>query len=79
MTFALSPGEAHDAPEGRKLPRVLGKSPRPRYLVMHAAYEGNVTRRQALDLGFIPVPTRLMRRATRGFGVDFPNVRHYLT
>jgi hypothetical protein len=30
ITFALSPGQAHDAPEGRKLLGKLGKTPWPR-------------------------------------------------
>ena len=55
ITFALSPGQAHDAPEGRKLLRRLGKAPWPPHLLMHRAYEGAETRQLALDLGFIPV------------------------
>jgi transposase len=55
IRFALSPGQAHDAPEGRKLLRTLGKAPRPLYLLMDRAYEGDETRQLALDLGFIPV------------------------
>ena len=34
ITFALSPGQAHDAPEGRKLLRHLGKAPSPLHLIM---------------------------------------------
>jgi len=64
ITFALSPGEAHDAPEGRKLLRALGKAPRPLYLVMDRAYEGNETRQLALDLGFIPVVPPKQNRIT---------------
>jgi len=55
ITFALSPGQAHDAPEGRKLLRQLGRPPRPLHLIMDRAYEGDETRQLALDLGFIPV------------------------
>jgi hypothetical protein len=40
ITFALPPGQAHDAPEGRKLLRKLGKTPWPMYLLMDRAYEG---------------------------------------
>src|SRR5678815_916661 len=54
ITFALSPGEAHDAPEGRKLLHRLGKAPWPIHLIMDRAYEGDETRQLALDLGFIP-------------------------
>ena len=51
MTFALSPGQAHDAPEGRKLLNRLGpQSGRPA-VVMGRAYEGNETRQLAVALG----------------------------
>ncbi|MDO9131917.1 IS5 family transposase [Hydrogenophaga sp.] len=55
VTFSLSPGQAHDAPEGRRLLSSLGPTSRPVQLVMDRAYEGNETRQLALDLGFIPV------------------------
>ena len=55
ITFALSPGEAHDAPEGRKLLRELGQANWPIHLLMDRAYEGDETRQLALDLNFIPV------------------------
>jgi transposase len=55
ITFALSPGQAHDAPEGRKLLQRLGKTPGPIHLIMDRAYEGDETRQLALDLGFAPV------------------------
>ncbi len=55
VTFCLSPGQAHDAPEGRRLLSSLGPTSRPVHLLMDRAYEGNETRQLALDLGFIPV------------------------
>ena len=55
ITFALSPGNAHDAPEGRKLLKSLGPSPWPMYLLMDRAYEGDEAQQLALDLGFMPV------------------------
>ncbi len=64
ITFALSPGQAHDAPEGRKLLRRLGTAPRPLHLVMDRAYEGDETRQPALDLGFIPVVPPTQNRVT---------------
>lgn len=64
ITFALSPGNAHDAPEGRKLLRDLGQPLWPVHLLMDRAYEGNETRQLALDLGFIPVvPPKVNRVA----------------
>jgi transposase len=55
ITFALSPGPAHDAPEGRRLLRKLGGANWPIHLIMDRAYEGDETRQLALDLNFIPV------------------------
>ena len=63
MTFALSPGQAGDAPCGRELLRAWGRRNAPCRLIMDRAYEGDETRQLALDLGFIPVvppnPNRL--------------------
>jgi transposase len=64
ITFSLSPGHAHDAPEGRKLLRNLGKAPWPLHLLMDRAYEGDETRQLALDLGFIPVVPPKHNRVT---------------
>ena len=55
VTFALSPGQAHDAVAGRKLIAALGQPSWPIHLRMDKAYEGNETRQLALDLGFEPV------------------------
>src|SRR3979411_518552 len=55
ITFALSPGQAGDAPQGRALLQSLGPPKRPLHLLMDKAYEGDETRQLALDLGFIPV------------------------
>ena len=55
ITFALSPGQAHDAPEGRKLLTHWGPHDEPLALVMDRAYQGDETRQLALDLGFTPV------------------------
>ena len=55
MTFALSPGQAHDGPEGRKLLTSLGPQVAELALVMDRAYQGDETRQLALDLGFTPV------------------------
>jgi hypothetical protein len=55
ITFCLSAGQAHDAPERRKLLTALGPANRRLHLIMDRAYEGDETRQLALDLGFIPV------------------------
>ena len=55
MTFSLSPGQAHDAPQGRKLLRRLGSQGDDLSIIMDRAYAGNETRQLALELGFAPV------------------------
>ena len=62
ITFSLSPGQAHDAPEGRKLLTRLGPQRPGLSLLMDRAYEGNETRQLALDLGFMPVVPPLSTR-----------------
>ena len=62
VAFCLSPGQAHDAPEGRKLLGRLGSQDQNPFLLMDRAYEGNETRQLALTLGFTPVvPPRSAR------------------
>jgi transposase len=55
ITFALSPGQASDAAQGRELLGSIGPLPAPLHLIMDRAYEDNQTRQLALDFGFIPV------------------------
>jgi len=55
ISFALSPGHAHDAPEGRQPLLLLGPINTHTYLMMNRAYEGNQTHQLALDPGYIPV------------------------
>ena len=62
MTFSLSPGQAHDAPEGRKLLDQLGPQLGSPSLLMDRAYEGNETRQLTLALGFTPVVPSLSTR-----------------
>ena len=62
MTVSLSPGQAHEAPEGRKLLHRLGAQREPVPLLLDRAYEGNATRQLARRLGFDPVgPPRQTR------------------
>ena len=62
ISFALSPGQASDTVEGRKLLGGIGPLPAPLHLVMDRAYEDNTTLQLALDFGFIPVvPPRPQR------------------
>ena len=49
ITFALAPGQAHDALEGRTLRQRFGRMPRPIPRLMDRAYEGNATRQLAVD------------------------------
>jgi transposase len=51
----LSPGQAHDAPDGRELLRDLPPMPEGLPLLMGRAYEGDQTRQLVLSLGMVPV------------------------
>ena len=63
MNFRLSPGNAHDAPEGRELLRGLGPMPAGLPLLMDRAYEDKETRALAHSLGMAPVvPPKRNRR-----------------
>ena len=63
LLIGLSPGQRHDAPYGRELLRRLGPASNQPDLVMDRAYEGDATRRVALELGYQPVvPPRSNRR-----------------
>ena len=64
VTFSLSPGQAHDAPEGRKLLNRLGPRQENPALLMDRAYEGDQTRQLALELGFTPVVPPLSTRVS---------------
>jgi transposase len=56
VTFSLSPGQAGDAPEGRKLLKTLeNKGYAGIKVIMDKAYEGDETRQLVFDLGMIPV------------------------
>ena len=55
IVFALSPGNDHDAPQGRALLEEMGPMPKGLPLLMDRAYEGDETRQLVLDLGMIPV------------------------
>jgi transposase len=54
IAFALSPGNAHDALEGRDLLRDLGSFPG-MPVITDRAYDGNETRQFVLALDMVPV------------------------
>lgn len=63
LIWHLSPGNAGDAPQGRKLLEALGHTPVPCSLLMDRAYEGNETQRLSRLLGHEPtVPPHPLRR-----------------
>ncbi|HUZ05769.1 MAG TPA: IS5 family transposase [Acidobacteriaceae bacterium] len=63
IAFALSPGNAHDAPEGRELLWELPRMPEGLPMLMDRAYEGDQTRQLVLELGMVPVvPPKCNRR-----------------
>lgn len=54
LAFHLSPGNNHDAPEGRRLiANILSNDNH--FLLMDRAYEDEATRLAALGSGFIPI------------------------
>jgi transposase len=55
ISFALSPGQASDAQQGRLLLGSIGPLPQPLPLIMDRAYEDNETRQLALEFNYIPV------------------------
>jgi transposase len=55
VAFSLSPGEAHDAPEGRQLLNQIGPVGGLVHLLMDRACEGDETRQLARDPGYSPV------------------------
>lgn len=56
MTFSLSPGNAGDAPEGRKLLESMKDCGwNGAKVIMDKAYEGDETRQLVFDLGMEPV------------------------
>lgn len=61
LRLTLSPGQAHDAPEGRKLLQRFGKRPGPIPLLMDQADE---TRQLAVELGYVPVVPPTNNRRT---------------
>ncbi len=70
IAFTLSPGQNHDAPEGRHLLEEMHKpfeiAPLP--LGMDRAYEDNETRHLAASLNFVPVvPPKSNRREPWGY------------
>ncbi|RJL02296.1 IS5 family transposase [Paracoccus siganidrum] len=63
LTFSLSGGQAHDAPEGCALLQGWRKPLTGLPLLMDRAYEGEETRQLVLDLGFEPVvPPKTTRK-----------------
>jgi transposase len=55
VAFHLSPGNAHDAPEGRKLLNHIANSLGSCSVLMDRAYEGDETRNLVKLLGYAPV------------------------
>ena len=65
VTFSLSPGNAGDAPEGRKLLQTLENCGwAGTRVIMDKAYEGDETRQLAFDLGMEPVVPPKSNRLT---------------
>ena len=71
ITFSLSPGQAYDSPQGRKLLNRLRQQHDSRSLIIDHAHEGDETRRLALALGYEPVvPPLRMRIQPRDYDLE---------
>ena len=66
MSSALSPGRAHDAPEGRALLQAQGPTAQGLPLLMDRAYEDGETRAPARRLGMEPVVAPKRNRRAPG-------------
>mgnify|MGYP001251402094 CR=1 FL=1 len=55
VAFSLSPGNAHDAPEGELLLDSVERLPEQIFILMDKAYEGDKMRDKAVEKGFTPV------------------------
>ena len=64
VAFARSPGNAHDAPQGRQLRKRQGRPSNRPALIMDRACEDDQTRQLAVDLGFTPVVPPKSNRTT---------------
>ena len=63
LTITLSPGQAPDGVEGRKLLTLRGPQPEPAYLLMARAYEGDAPCPLVWERGYCPgAPPRRQRR-----------------
>ena len=77
ITFSLSPGNDHGAPQGRLLLEDLEAMPEGLPLLMDRACEGNETRLLALDLGMIQlVPPKSNRLDPREYDRHFYKKRN---
>jgi len=79
VSFSLSSGNAHDAPEGRKLLEQVGEAQRTTYLVMDRAYEGNINQQLAFDLYYTPVvPPKSNRKDTWVYDKELYKLRNQI-
>jgi len=79
VSFHLSGGQCHDAPEGRKLLENTGPVDTPISLLMDRAYEGENTRDTALALGYsLCVPPKSNRKVTWGYDKELYKYRNVI-
>lgn len=63
VSFSLSSGEKHDSPEGNKLLNFTPYFEENEFILMDRAYEGDIMRQTAVNLGYFPVvPPKKNRR-----------------
>jgi len=76
LAFNLSPGNNHDAPEGRKLLETI-RSEDKHYLILDKAYEDIETRTLAEEQGFIViVPPKANRKEPWDYDKELYKIRN---
>jgi transposase len=77
VDFILSPGNSHDAPQGRLLMETIGKQKNIKPLIMDRAYEDDYTRYTAQTLGFYPiVPPKSNRKNPWNYDKELYKMRN---
>jgi len=77
IDFILSPGQSHDAPQGRILLETVGKQKGVIPLLMDRAYEDDLTQYIAQTLGFSPVvPPKKNRKNPWEYDKDLYKLRN---
>jgi len=77
VAFILSPGNCHDAPQGRLLMEIIGKQKTSKFLIIDRGYEDDQTRYIAQTLGYRPiVPPKSNRKKAWSYDKELYKLRN---